>query len=113
MHVRNQITLWDSFLNARIRLQNPINLANRFPRGDTFQVLSETEELAPQVQEAQRAVRGLLEALFALRTVSHDPSSICVVFSPFSHLFSCTPSTGSSSSALCYSRDHSLEAQAR
>ncbi|RKP15437.1 apoptosis-antagonizing transcription factor, partial [Piptocephalis cylindrospora] len=87
-HIRNQITLWDAFLNARIRLQNPVALANRFPRAKTFQTLKEDKVILPQVQEAQKAVRGLLEALFTLRTVSFTTIIFLIPSYPsFTHPF--------------------------
>ena len=69
-HARNQRALSDAVLEARIRLQKPVALAARLPRGAamrTFAQQSTGESLAPLMQECRTEARELVEQLLALR----------------------------------------------
>ena len=69
VHARNQRALSDIVLEARIRLQRPLALAARLPRGAAMQAFAESAEsdLQPVVKDARGEARGLVEQLLALR----------------------------------------------
>ena len=69
VHARNQRALSDIVLEARIRLQKPLALAARLPRGAAMAAFAESAEsdLQPVVKDARGEARGLVEQLLALR----------------------------------------------
>jgi protein AATF/BFR2 len=72
-HARNQRALSDTVLEARIRLQKPLALAARLPRGPAMQAFVESggradTSLAQAARECRSEARELLEEFLALRS---------------------------------------------
>ncbi|RKP07141.1 apoptosis-antagonizing transcription factor [Thamnocephalis sphaerospora] len=71
--VRHQLTLWDTLLDARIRLQKSVTLANQLPQASTiyFVDMSDFDSFADGAEDAlartRRQVHGLLDSLLDLR----------------------------------------------
>ncbi|KAL1465037.1 hypothetical protein WDU94_004632 [Cyamophila willieti] len=64
--VQQQIALWDSFLECRIRLQKGIVAFNKFPSQEVINKFNLTHELQKEMSDAQENVLQLMETLTSL-----------------------------------------------
>lgn len=81
-HARNQRALTDTVLEARIRMQKPLTLAARLPRGAALDAFckgtarggSSDAALAPLVQDCKHEAKELVEQVLAMRAAlwSHN-----------------------------------------
>jgi protein AATF/BFR2 len=66
--VKNQISLCDSLLDLRIRIQKAVNVANQLPQFDTFSYFnSKNEEAEKKVDEAKKETLDLINDLLEIR----------------------------------------------
>jgi len=66
--VKNQISLCDSLLDLRIRIQKAVNIANQLPQYDVFSYFSnENEEAEKKVNETKKETLNLINELLDLR----------------------------------------------
>ncbi|CAG8677041.1 9568_t:CDS:2, partial [Cetraspora pellucida] len=65
-HVKNQIALWDVFLDTRIRLQRAVAISNTFPQPNVYSQFI-TPETRFSVQETRTELRELIDSLIDLR----------------------------------------------
>lgn len=70
--VRTQLTMWDSLLDARIRLQKLVTVANRLPKHDVFPMFFTEEaglsaENKDEVRNAKKELGELLNDLLECR----------------------------------------------
>lgn len=69
MHVRAQITLWDTLLDTRIRIQRAVTVANRFSKPNTYPAfLTQESTLLPSISSASQELTTLIDDLLSLRT---------------------------------------------
>ncbi|KAI8806838.1 apoptosis-antagonizing transcription factor [Cladochytrium replicatum] len=73
LHVRNQMTLWDSLVETRIRLRRSLQVANQLPQPKTFQLYSPSS--APALTSLHSALQSLLSSLTDLRKELPPPIS--------------------------------------
>ncbi|KAI9275507.1 apoptosis antagonizing transcription factor-domain-containing protein [Phascolomyces articulosus] len=68
-HVRQQLNLWENFLESRIRTQKVVELANQLPQHDTWpDFLANEEGIEPDLDTAKNELRETLDELMDLRT---------------------------------------------
>ncbi|KAI8074904.1 apoptosis antagonizing transcription factor-domain-containing protein [Gongronella butleri] len=63
-HVRQQLTLWDNMLEARIRMQKVVENANRLPQFDRW---DEVEQVKEEINDTKADLREVLDDLMDLR----------------------------------------------
>ncbi|KAF9578295.1 hypothetical protein BGW38_005989, partial [Lunasporangiospora selenospora] len=66
-HVKAQMGLWETLLDARIRFQKPVSLINTFPQPDMYDEFM-TNESAESLEEAKHDLRSFIDTLITLRT---------------------------------------------
>ncbi|CAO3664115.1 unnamed protein product [Umbelopsis vinacea] len=67
-HVKQQLTLWDGFLDTRIRMQKAMNIANQLPQFDVWpDFLMNDEEAIPHVEAAKSKLRSLIDSVMDMR----------------------------------------------
>ncbi|KAI7854972.1 apoptosis antagonizing transcription factor-domain-containing protein [Circinella umbellata] len=67
-HVRQQLTLWENFLESRIRTQKVVELANQLPQHDTWpDFLAQEEGIEPDLDATKDELRETLDELIDLR----------------------------------------------
>ncbi|KAI8149031.1 apoptosis antagonizing transcription factor-domain-containing protein, partial [Fennellomyces sp. T-0311] len=68
-HVRQQLTLWENFLESRIRTQKIVELANQLPQHDIWpDFLAKEEGIEPDLDGAKEELRETIDELMDLRT---------------------------------------------
>ncbi|KAI9488755.1 apoptosis antagonizing transcription factor-domain-containing protein [Zychaea mexicana] len=68
-HVRQQLTLWENFLESRIRTQKIVELANQLPQHETWpDYLAKEEGIEPDLDAAKDELRETIDELIDLRT---------------------------------------------
>ncbi|CAG8445946.1 21917_t:CDS:10 [Dentiscutata erythropus] len=77
-HVKNQIGLWDVFLDTRIRLQKAVAISNTFPQPDAYPQFL-TSETRSAIQETRTELRELIDSLIDLRKgLCHENENIVI-----------------------------------
>ncbi|CAG8681804.1 1399_t:CDS:2 [Cetraspora pellucida] len=77
-HVKNQIALWDVFLDTRIRLQRAVAISNSFPQPNVYSQFI-TPETRLSVQETRTELRELIDSLIDLRKgLCHENDNIAI-----------------------------------
>jgi len=72
-HVKNQLKMWDSLLDTRIRLQRAVTIANRFPQGGVFQMFVENAQgVKKQKDSSTSMISELLSEMINLRQSLYD-----------------------------------------
>ncbi|KAJ3295226.1 hypothetical protein HK104_002887 [Borealophlyctis nickersoniae] len=66
-HVRAQISIWDSLLDSRIRIQRAVNIANRFPQHDVYPTFAANEACVAAITDASEELVSLVDGLMDLR----------------------------------------------
>ncbi|KAI9207471.1 apoptosis-antagonizing transcription factor [Polychytrium aggregatum] len=70
-HVRNQMNIWETLLDCRIRMQQVATIANRLPHNDVYPLFMEhapaKEETAQDLNAATRGLGSLVESLLEFR----------------------------------------------
>ncbi|KAJ3055274.1 hypothetical protein HK097_011005 [Rhizophlyctis rosea] len=66
-HVRAQIALWDGLLDGRVRIQQAVTIANRFPKQEVYSAVR-TDETQSGIAEASKELAELVDGLLDLRT---------------------------------------------
>ncbi|KAI5750374.1 hypothetical protein M8J76_015182 [Diaphorina citri] len=64
--VQQQISLWDAFLECRIRLQKGIVAFNKFPSQEVLKKFNLLDELKKDISEAEENIAKLMETLISL-----------------------------------------------
>ncbi|KAI8357378.1 apoptosis antagonizing transcription factor-domain-containing protein [Mortierella sp. GBAus27b] len=67
MHVKAQMSLWETLLDTRIRLQKPVSLVNTFPQPDTYDDFM-INDSAESLEESKHQLRSLIDTLITVRT---------------------------------------------
>ncbi|KAG0164520.1 hypothetical protein DFQ28_005774 [Apophysomyces sp. BC1034] len=68
-HVRQQLTLWENFLESRIRIQKVVEVSNQLPQHDTWaDFLAKEEGIEGDIDAAKEEVREIIDDLMNLRT---------------------------------------------
>ncbi|KAG0261378.1 rRNA-processing protein bfr2 [Actinomortierella ambigua] len=67
MHVKSQLSIWETLLDTRIRLQKSVALTNSFPQPDMYEELLTNDTAEPQ-EEAKMALRSFIDTLITVRT---------------------------------------------
>ncbi|KAJ3046288.1 hypothetical protein HDV00_000101 [Rhizophlyctis rosea] len=67
-HVRAQIALWDGLLDGRIRIQQGVTLANRFPKADIHLAFQIEEDVRASIAAASEEIATLVDGLLDIRT---------------------------------------------
>ncbi|KAF7729117.1 hypothetical protein EC973_004885 [Apophysomyces ossiformis] len=69
LHVRQQLTLWENFLESRIRIQKVVEIANQLPQYDVWpDYLARQEGIESDIDAAKEEVREIVDDLMDLRT---------------------------------------------
>ncbi|KAF9433880.1 hypothetical protein BGZ76_008862 [Entomortierella beljakovae] len=66
-HVKAQMTLWETLLDTRIRLQKPVALMNTFPQPAVYDEFL-TNESAEPLEESKQQLRSFIDTLITVRT---------------------------------------------
>ncbi|KAM3583753.1 rRNA-processing protein bfr2 [Umbelopsis sp. WA50703] len=66
-HVKQQLTLWDGFLDTRIRMQKAMNIANQLPQFDAWPEFLMDDESIPHVESTKAKLRSLIDSVMDLR----------------------------------------------
>ncbi|XP_064602198.1 protein AATF-like [Liolophura sinensis] len=69
--VKHQISLWDSLLEGRIKLQKAVTLVNQLPQPDTWQMFEQEggDNFTEASRQSRLAVKTLLDNLIELQTL--------------------------------------------
>ncbi|KAG0243960.1 hypothetical protein BGW41_000793 [Actinomortierella wolfii] len=67
IHVKSQLTIWETLLDTRIRLQKSVALINTFPQPEVYDEFLSNDAAEPQ-EEAKIALRSLIDTLITVRT---------------------------------------------
>ncbi|KAG0345373.1 hypothetical protein BG004_003764 [Podila humilis] len=67
IHVKAQMTLWETMLDTRIRLQKSVALINTFPQPSFYDTFM-TNDNAEPLEESKRNLRSFIDTLITLRT---------------------------------------------
>ncbi|KAI8365289.1 apoptosis antagonizing transcription factor-domain-containing protein [Radiomyces spectabilis] len=67
-HVRQQLTLWENFLESRIRVQKMVDVANQLPQHDTWAAFVEKEDVDEDLAATKEQLREVTDELMELRT---------------------------------------------
>ncbi|KAK3839095.1 MAG: apoptosis-antagonizing transcription factor [Linnemannia elongata] len=67
IHVKAQMTLWETLLDTRIRLQKSVSLINTFPQPSTYDEFL-TNDSAEPMEEAKHNLRSFIDTLITVRT---------------------------------------------
>ncbi|KAF9292373.1 hypothetical protein BGZ68_007388 [Mortierella alpina] len=67
IHVKAQMSLWETLLDTRIRLQKSVSLINTFPQPDTYDEFL-TDESAESLEESKHNLRSFIDTLITVRT---------------------------------------------
>ncbi|KAJ8658563.1 hypothetical protein O0I10_005603 [Lichtheimia ornata] len=68
-HVREQLSLWERFLESRIRMQKVMDVANQLPQHDTWpDFLAKEEGIEPVLDETKNELREVIDDLLDMRT---------------------------------------------
>lgn len=67
--VRNQLNLWDTFVEARIQVQKALSLSNQLPQHDTYSLFCEKggSELKSSVSKTKHRLTKLMSSLLELQ----------------------------------------------
>ncbi|KAG2178201.1 hypothetical protein INT43_003454 [Umbelopsis isabellina] len=66
-HVKQQLTLWDGFLDTRIRMQKAMTIANQLPQFDVWPEFLMDDECISHVESAKAKLRSLIDNVMDLR----------------------------------------------
>ncbi|KAI1309502.1 hypothetical protein EDD11_004088 [Mortierella claussenii] len=66
-HVKAQMSLWETLLDTRIRLQKSVSLINTFPQPDTYDEFM-TNDSAEPLEESKHQLRSFIDTLITVRT---------------------------------------------
>ncbi|GAB5586550.1 rRNA-processing protein bfr2 [Umbelopsis nana] len=67
-HVKEQLTLWDGFLDTRIRMQKAMNIANQLPQFDVWpNFLMIDADVIPHVEATKSKLRTLIDSVMDIR----------------------------------------------
>ncbi|KAG0019466.1 hypothetical protein BGZ80_005773 [Entomortierella chlamydospora] len=67
IHVKAQMTLWETLLDTRIRLQKSVSLINTFPQPEIYDEFL-TNESAEPLEESKHQLRSFIDTLITVRT---------------------------------------------
>ncbi|KAF9924071.1 hypothetical protein FBU30_005911 [Linnemannia zychae] len=67
IHVKAQMSLWETLLDTRIRFQKAVSLVNTFPQPSTYDEFL-TDESAEPMEEAKHSLRSFIDTLITVRT---------------------------------------------
>ncbi|KAF8951150.1 hypothetical protein BGZ46_004139, partial [Entomortierella lignicola] len=67
IHVKAQMTLWETLLDTRIRLQKSVALINTFPQPSVYDEFL-TNESAEPLEESKHQLRSFIDTLITVRT---------------------------------------------
>ncbi|KAI9027225.1 apoptosis antagonizing transcription factor-domain-containing protein [Phycomyces nitens] len=68
-HVKQQLQLWDNFLESRIRAQKLVEVANQLPQHDTWpEFLAKEEGIEGDLDGAKEVLREVIDEIMDLRT---------------------------------------------
>ncbi|KAF9425150.1 hypothetical protein BGZ94_007790 [Podila epigama] len=67
IHVKAQMTLWETLLDTRIRLQKSVALVNTFPQPDVYDEFMSNEN-AESLEESKHNLRSFIDTLITVRT---------------------------------------------
>ncbi|KAL0093225.1 apoptosis antagonizing transcription factor-domain-containing protein [Phycomyces blakesleeanus] len=68
-HVKQQLQLWDNFLESRIRAQKLVEIANQLPQHDTWpEILAKEEGIEGDLDSAKEVLREVIDEIMDLRT---------------------------------------------
>ncbi|KAG0357677.1 apoptosis-antagonizing transcription factor [Gamsiella multidivaricata] len=67
IHVKAQMSLWETLLDTRIRLQKSVSLINTFPQPSIYDEFL-TDESAEPLEEAKHNLRSFIDTLITVRT---------------------------------------------
>jgi protein AATF/BFR2 len=68
-HVRSQMSLWDGFLDLRIRTQKILDTANSMPQGETYNKITEDDETKDAIDQASAELLEMFDYLVAFQKV--------------------------------------------
>ncbi|CAO3669892.1 unnamed protein product [Umbelopsis ramanniana] len=67
-HVKQQLTLWDGFLDTRIRMQKAMNITNQLPQYDVWpDFLMNDADAIPHIEASKSKLRTLIDSVMDLR----------------------------------------------
>ncbi|KAI7865764.1 apoptosis antagonizing transcription factor-domain-containing protein [Spinellus fusiger] len=68
-HVKQQLQLWDNFLESRIRVQKVVEMANQLPQYDVWpDVLAKEENIEENLDAVKEGLREVIDTMMDLRT---------------------------------------------
>lgn len=67
-HVREQLSLWEKFLESRIRIQKATDIANRLPQHTVWTQYTDDKHVDKDLKVAQKELRETMDELIELRT---------------------------------------------
>ncbi|KAF9907614.1 hypothetical protein BX616_000374 [Lobosporangium transversale] len=67
IHVKAQMSLWETLLDTRIRFQKPVSLINTFPQPSVYDKFL-TNESAEPLEESKHHLRSFIDTLITVRT---------------------------------------------
>ncbi|CAO3573900.1 unnamed protein product [Mortierella alpina] len=67
IHVKAQMSLWETLLDTRIRLQKSVSLINTFPQPDMYDEFL-TDDSAESLEESKHNLRSFIDTLITVRT---------------------------------------------
>ncbi|KAI8579041.1 hypothetical protein K450DRAFT_243581 [Umbelopsis ramanniana AG] len=67
-HVKQQLNLWDGFLDTRIRMQKAMNITNQLPQYDVWPdfLMNDTDAI-PHIEASKSKLRTLIDSVMDLR----------------------------------------------
>ncbi|ORY98749.1 apoptosis antagonizing transcription factor-domain-containing protein [Syncephalastrum racemosum] len=67
-HVREQLSLWEKFLESRIRIQKAMEIANQLPQHTVWTQYADDKQIDKDLRSARRELQETMDELIDLRT---------------------------------------------